>query len=73
MIVYSVLYTSCIYESAYYTVSLHKTKKGAFIARQNLIKRKYNEWYEDRIMYGKSDFKFMEFEDCKLGTEEILN
>ena len=27
--VYAVLHTDCIYESAYYVVSLHKTKKGA--------------------------------------------
>ncbi len=73
MILYSVLYTSCIFESAYYTVSLHRTKLGAFKARQRLLREAYAEWNEERIMYGKPKFKFMEHEDCKLGEQEVFN
>ena len=68
MILHEVLYTSSIYESSYATVSIHKTKLGAFKELQRRKRLKYDEWYNDRLLYGKFDDKFMEYEDFKIGT-----
>ena len=73
MIIHTVLYSSCIYESAYYTESSHLTKKGAFLARQKLLRKKYNQWREDNIRYGKDKSKFMQYESCILSTQEVQN
>ena len=68
MILHEVLYTSCIYESSYATVSIHKTKLGAFKELQRRKRLEYDEWYNSRLLYGKSSDKFMKYEDFKLGT-----
>lgn len=56
--VFEFLYTDCIHESAMATMSLHRTKKGAYKAMRKFIETKYAEWREDGIKYGKQYFKF---------------
>ena len=54
--VYSVLFTDCIYESAYATMSLHKTKQGAVEAMMKLkIETFYGKYPHDfnGFRYGK--------------------
>jgi hypothetical protein len=51
--VFEFVYTDCIYESAMATLSLHKTKKGAYNAMRDFLVNGYMEWYNERIMYGK--------------------
>jgi hypothetical protein len=57
MQVYQFIYTDSIYESAMYTVSLHKTKAGAYKAMRDFLLKDYNEWREFEIRYGKSCWK----------------
>jgi len=46
-------YNDCIYESAMATISLHRTKKGAYNAMRNYLETDYAQWYNERILYGK--------------------
>lgn len=64
--VYLACYCPCIYESSYATLSTHRTKLGAFKAMRAHKRKVYDEWYNDRLMYGKSDFKFAWAEDWKI-------
>ncbi len=54
MKIYEFLYCGCIYESSYATVSLHRTKLGAYKAMRKHRLDTFNEWYNSRIIYGKS-------------------
>jgi hypothetical protein len=54
MKVYKFLYCSCIFESSYSTISLHRTKAGAYKAMRHHIMTEYQNWYEDRIRFGKN-------------------
>jgi hypothetical protein len=56
--VYEFVFTDCIHESVMGTVSLHKTKKGAYKAMREFLETEYNQWREDGIRYGKQHFKF---------------
>ncbi len=47
---YAFVYTSCIYESAAATVSLHRTKAGAWRAA---YKARYAAWVEAREQFFK--------------------
>lgn len=54
MKVYAAMWCSCIYESDYSPLSLHRTKPGAFKA---LLKYRYDKWVADResqLLYGFS-------------------
>jgi hypothetical protein len=51
--VYEFLYTDNIHESAMATMSLHRTKKGAYKAMRAFLESKYAEWYDERILKGK--------------------
>ena len=53
-IFYEFLYSDCVMESAYETMSLHKTKAGAYKAMRKFIVDEYNKWYDDRILNGIS-------------------
>lgn len=46
MIIYSAEYNGCIYESAFASISLHRTYKGACQVIRNDEARKLNEWKE---------------------------
>lgn len=56
--VFEFIYTDCIYESAMATMSLHRTKKGAYKAMREFLETEYAQWREDGIRYGKQHFKF---------------
>lgn len=56
LVVYSVLHTDCIYESAYRTVSLHRTKRGVVEAMKKLKASVFYDegFYEHHgFRYGK--------------------
>jgi hypothetical protein len=53
--IYQFLYTDCIYESGMETISLHKTKKGAYNSMRKFLVERYMEWYNERIIYGKNE------------------
>jgi len=72
-IVYSFMYCDCIHESASYTVSLHKTKKGAEIAMEFHKAEKKKEFEQ---MYSKEElkeygFKFGQMEDWRVVETEL--
>jgi hypothetical protein len=56
--VYEFTYTDCVFESAMATMSLHRTKKGAYKAMRAFLETEYAEWREDGIRHGKQRFKF---------------
>ena len=64
MEIYEFIYTSCIYESASATMSMHRTKLGAYKAMREFILTDYTQWYDQRIMYGKGDRRW----EDKYGT-----
>jgi hypothetical protein len=51
--VFEFVYTDCIYESAMATLSLHRTKKGAYKAMREFLEIEYANWYNEQILYGK--------------------
>ncbi len=53
MKVYEFIYCDCIYESAYATVSMHKTLAGAYKSMRSNLLKEYDDWYNNRIMFGK--------------------
>lgn len=53
MTIYSFLYCPCIYESSYQTISLHKTKRGAYNAMRKYLIDNYLEWDEKRRQIKK--------------------
>ena len=63
--VFEFVYTDCIYESAMATLSLHKTKKGAYKAMREFLETEYAQWREDGIRYGKQQIKFGTDDDLK--------
>ncbi len=58
MKIYEFLYCSCIYESSYATMSLHRTKAGAYKAMKKHKIDTYMEWYDKRALYGKEYTRF---------------
>lgn len=69
MKVYALEYTDCIYEGAPGTISLHKTKKGAYIAMLESKRYSYNKWFEDRQRWGKGEIHFSVSRDYKFAHE----
>lgn len=72
--VFEFAYTDCFYESAM-TISLHKTKKGAYKAMREFLINGYMEWYNERLIYGKRSFLYQgedKFgEDCAWAVRTI--
>jgi len=74
--VYEFLYCSCIHESSFGTISVHRTKTGAYKAMKKHILEAYAAWYDSRIMHGKPKYytdKFGEHESWKVGAIQILD
>jgi hypothetical protein len=67
--VFEFVYTDCIWESAMKTMSLHRTKKGAYNAMREFLERAYADWRDSGILYGKQHFKFGT--DCKWAVRPI--
>lgn len=53
--VYAFMFNDDIHEGSMSIISLHRTKKGAYVAMRNFLLTSYMEWYNERIMYGKND------------------
>ena len=74
MKVYAFLYNSCIYESAYATMSLHKTRKGAEMAMAFHKAEKEKEHWD---IYNRPDdyytSPFGEHEDWRVEEIEVQN
>lgn len=69
MKVYEFLFNGCIYESSAATMSLHKTKHGAWKAMNKWLNNRFIEEYDFRNKHGK----FKEDELCgawKVGVHE---
>jgi hypothetical protein len=58
MKIYEFLYCSCIYESSYAPISLHRTKAGAYKAMKKHKVDTFMERYDKRYLYGKEYTKF---------------
>lgn len=72
MEVWAFWHNPCIYESAAATVSLHRTKQGAWKAKRRFLWTKATEARDFAIRYGGRDMmrrKMMEHESC--GIESI--
>lgn len=54
MKIYEFIYTDCVFESAMATMSINRTKKGAYKAMRKFLMSDFMEWYNDRIRYGKN-------------------
>jgi len=69
---YVFLYNDFIHESAYSTISIHTTKKGAYKALKEHKLQEYQDWYEDRMVNGKKwDRKFAWDKDWKISIIKI--
>jgi hypothetical protein len=70
MILYQALYNPMIHESASYTLSIHKTRKGAEMAiefHKNEIKKEELQLYDPNDVIGE-----YKWDDCKWwGINEI--
>ena len=55
MIIYQFLFCHCTFEGGWTTMSLHKTKRGAYFAMRKYIVAKYMEEYNFRFIYGKDN------------------
>ncbi len=74
MKIYEFLYCSCVFESAYGTMSLHRTKTGTYLAMRNHITIEYEKWYDERIRFGKDrrwGHKFGCHETWAIGYQEL--
>jgi len=74
-IIYEFLYCSCVHESSWATMSLHKTKEGAKKAmkkHKSAERRRFNKIYEDSPEL-KEIVKFGEHENWCIGEQELLD
>lgn len=71
--VYAFLYTPCIYESSFSTMSLHRSKKGAYRAMRGFIEESYREWRESGLKHGKQDIKHGAFENWRVAEINIYD
>ena len=73
--IYSFIYCPCIFESGFVTISLHRTKEGAYKAMRKHLVEAYNNWFNERLLFGvpkgSIDGKFGENERWGIKTERI--
>jgi hypothetical protein len=83
MKIYAFQWTSCVYESAFFTVSLHKTRLGAYKAMRGMLLEEWESNFKIRIHGEKleADTRYfrlrggdhpLEFERWKVVTMEVL-
>ncbi len=53
MKIYEFLHCSCVFESAYATISMHKTKAGAWKAMNKWLNERYWKEWDFRMKVGK--------------------
>lgn len=74
MKIYEFLYCPCVHESAWATVSLHRTKEGAEKAmkkHKDVERRKFNKLYKDEPEL-KKQMKFGQHKDWCIREQELL-
>ncbi len=54
--IYEFIYNDCIYEGGWVTMSIHRTKKGAYKAMRRFLIDSYMDWYNERMFYGKGGY-----------------
>lgn len=75
MIIYKAMYNPCIHESAYWVISLHKTKEGAEKAIEE-HKNNKREQFEQMVAQdpiGWKDIEFGEHKDWMVSEDELLD
>lgn len=71
--VYAFMYCDCVFESAFATISLHRSKEGAEKAME-AHKAEKKEWHDKRYAdEDEEDFIFGEFEEWIVEPIEILD
>jgi hypothetical protein len=70
--VYAFEYTSCIYESSFKTMSIHRTKKGAYKAMRNFLETEYAKWRNYNLIFGVDSFKFGYLESWRIVEVDVL-
>lgn len=74
MTIYSASYLECIYEGSWYTLSTHKTRKGAEIAMEfhkDGCRKEHDEYMKSPIHDGVPPIKFGEFERWNVFDSEL--
>jgi hypothetical protein len=67
MTIYEFIHCDCIHESSFRTVSIHRTKIGAYRAMRKYLLQEYLIWYNGIIRHGKgTSFYWID----KFGTHE---
>lgn len=75
MIIFELLYCDCVYESAHATLSLHKTKVGAYKAMRKHKLQAFEQWDKERREWGRlsSRFNWNFAQDWRIGQQELLD
>lgn len=74
MKIYAFKYTSCIYESAFETISLHKSKETAEVAMNKYVAKRRKE--HDSLWKGDEDgdeYKLEDFEAWEVQEMEVID
>jgi hypothetical protein len=53
-------------------VTLHKTKKGAYKAMREHLVADYNEWFNNRLLFGKKETYFDKFNHSNLDYYSVV-
>ena len=72
MIIYGFLYNSCVHESSYATMSLHKTKEGAEAAMNKHKEEKRLEFEEYKKRHSEDVEKYCQEENLDEATKKEL-
>lgn len=70
--VYAFEYTPCIYESYFKTMSIHRTKKGAYKAMRDFLETEYTKWRNYNLIFGVNSFKFGYLESWRIIEVDVL-
>jgi len=71
-------YEVCYSESKhdpFTTISYHSTKTGAYIALRKYLEKLYDDWYEERIKYGKEYYYtdyYWQFHDFRIFERTMM-
>ncbi len=68
--VYEFLYNPCIHESTSCTMSIHRTKKGAYKALRKFLLEKYDEWYNSADRKHSKWTSYESWGVCEIKLEE---
>ena len=76
MKIYEFLYCECVWESSSASMSLHRTKKGAYMAMRKHLMQEYERWQNMRTKYGKDKIsgidKFGQHQMWHVGEQELM-